>query len=211
MSYSIYTNEELLEKLKGENSSAASSEIYNRFFSVLFQFAIRMTKESMLAEDIVHDVFTKFYNNPPNVNIKLDAYLYQAVKYTFIDIINKTKSQAKYIQSLTTDAYDVSYSIDDQLIVKELEIRIYRAIENFPPKMKEIFLLSRKMEMNHKEIAAMLKIKEATVARQISNGIIRLYAKLLFLILFVKVIIIFQKNPILHKLFNYFIDSKNIF
>ena len=55
----------------------------------------------------------------------------------------------------------------DQLQHRELESIIQQAIRALPKKRKEIFLLSRKEELTHKEIAALLDVAPKTVENQI--------------------------------------------
>jgi len=40
-----------------------------------------------------------------------------------------------------------------------------------PPKMREVFELSRKEHLNHREIAWKLEISEQTVSKQITNAL----------------------------------------
>jgi len=49
-----------------------------------------------------------------------------------------------------------------------------------PPKMREIFELSRKEYLSHKEIAEKLGISEQTVSKQVSNALKILRTKLGF-------------------------------
>lgn len=58
---------------------------------------------------------------------------------------------------------------DQQLIAKELARQIEREIESLPPRIKEIFKLSREKHQSHKEISEQLNISDKTVKKQISN------------------------------------------
>ncbi|MNY44980.1 RNA polymerase sigma factor [compost metagenome] len=55
---------------------------------------------------------------------------------------------------------------------------IDREIASLPPKMKEVFLMSRKDNLSHKEIADKLGIAEPTVKKQVNNALKTLRVKL---------------------------------
>ncbi|MNH46718.1 RNA polymerase sigma factor [compost metagenome] len=55
---------------------------------------------------------------------------------------------------------------------------IDREIASLPPKMQEVFLMSRKDNLSHKEIADKLGITEPTVKKQVNNALKTLRVKL---------------------------------
>ncbi|MNT81059.1 RNA polymerase sigma factor [compost metagenome] len=55
---------------------------------------------------------------------------------------------------------------------------IEKGIAELPPKMREVFELSRKHIMSHKEIAEQLNISEQTVRKQVNNALKILRSKL---------------------------------
>jgi RNA polymerase sigma-70 factor (ECF subfamily) len=55
---------------------------------------------------------------------------------------------------------------------------IDREIDALAPKMREIFLLSRRSNLSHKEIAQKLGIAEPTVKKQVNNALKTLRVKL---------------------------------
>lgn len=64
-----------------------------------------------------------------------------------------------------------SYNIEEELQAKELNNYIDKIIEELPPKQQEIFILSRKENLSHKEIAELLNISERTVEVHIARAI----------------------------------------
>jgi RNA polymerase sigma factor, sigma-70 family len=61
------------------------------------------------------------------------------------------------------------------LNIVELTNRIDKSIEHLPEECRKIFILSRKEELSHKEIAAQLGISENTVKVQIYRALIKMH------------------------------------
>ncbi len=55
---------------------------------------------------------------------------------------------------------------------------IEKEIGALPPKMREVFELSRKENLSHKEIAEKLNLSEKTVKKQVNNSLKILRSKL---------------------------------
>ncbi|MNR38302.1 RNA polymerase sigma factor [compost metagenome] len=59
----------------------------------------------------------------------------------------------------------------DQLNERDLATAIEREIQSLPPRMKQVFELSRKENLSYKEIAERLGTSEETVKKQVHNSI----------------------------------------
>ena len=72
-----------------------------------------------------------------------------------------------------------NYSVTDHRIrEKQLTELINKGIADLPDKMREIFELSRKNSLSHKQIAAQLNLSEQTVKKQVNNALRILRTKL---------------------------------
>ena len=100
-------------------------------------------------------------------------------------IIEKTFNENFYKLSVLS-AYEQSnidsYNIEEELQAKELNNYIDKIIEELPPKQQEIFILSRKENLSHKEIAELLNISERTVEVHIARAIRHIKSRLEYLI-----------------------------
>lgn len=70
------------------------------------------------------------------------------------------------------------YVTDQQLLEQELKEAIEKEIALLPPKMREVFELSRKQDLSYKEIADQLHISDKTVKKQVNNALHILREKL---------------------------------
>jgi len=164
----------LLNLLRDGNAEAFNI-LYNRYSPILYVHACRMLRDSDLAKDIVHDLFTMLWYRRDDIRIdsSLKSYLYRAVRNRVLDLFAKEKVRINYQKQIIS-----SKEIDDMqespFQTKELEGIIEVELQRLPEQMRNVFLLSRLEEKSYKEIAAELHIAEGTVKKQIYLALKRL-------------------------------------
>jgi len=170
---------ELLGLLKS-GSQAAYTEIYDRYQGLLFVYACKITREENEAADIVQEVFIYLWDKRAQIRFRtsLASYLYSAVRYKFFNLLDHKKVRADYASSLQEFMNKGHAETDHALREKDLARLIEKEIALLPPKMREIFELSRKAHLSHKEIAGKLGLSEKTVKNQVNNALKELRVKL---------------------------------
>lgn len=163
---------ELVTLLK-EGDEAAFTEIYNRHWKLIYAHVYKMLRDEDDAKDIVQEVFGNLWIKAAAIksNANISGLLYTAARNKVFDLIEKNKVRNDYIGEIASFISDAANEqvtgIDEKRILEILE----REIQKLPPKMREIFELSRKEELSHKEIAAKLGISEQTVKKQVQNAL----------------------------------------
>lgn len=167
-----YCDDILIAQVK-EGSKAAFNEIYKRYWAVLYRHARRMIKVEEESQDIIQDIFESLWRNRESLEIKgsLSSYLYSAVRYKIFDLLDKGKVRNNYFEKLEDFINNGTYTIDHVLIEKELSEQIEREVKFLPKKMREVFELSRKEHLSHKEIAERLSLSDQTVKKQIHKAL----------------------------------------
>lgn len=156
-----------------EGDYAAYSLIYELYWSVLLQHAIRMLRDEDEAKDVVQDVFTMLWAKRDELYLSgpLSAFLYASLRNKILNQIDRSKVRAKYISSLGSFIEAGGYAADEKVMVHELAKIIEEGIAALPPKMREVFELSRVHHLSHQEISEHLNISGNTVKKQINNAI----------------------------------------
>ncbi|MBB2148332.1 RNA polymerase sigma factor [Pedobacter gandavensis] len=180
MSYNITDgDQELLQLLQG-GSREAYLQVYKKYQRLLFLYAFRKLNNQEEAEDVVQEVFISFWDKCSKLSaeVSIAGYLYRAVRNRALNIFAHREIENKYLESLDT-FLESNYESADTLI-RERQIRalITAEIERLPPKMREIFELSRNGHLSYKEIALELDISEYTVGTQIKRALKVLRTKL---------------------------------
>jgi len=165
----------LIEIVAG--NELAFRQLYHHFYKKLLQFAFILTKNKETAEELVEDVFIKFWKNRKNAGAirNLKIYLYTATKNTCLNYISSKASE-----SITRpfDAVNIELSgpicPEKLLIYKETFGKIKNAIETLPPRCKMIFKLIREDGLKYKEVAEILNLSPHTVDAQMTIAIRRI-------------------------------------
>ncbi|WDF77134.1 RNA polymerase sigma-70 factor [Mucilaginibacter sp. KACC 22773] len=177
--YKSYSDFELAELLQS-GDQLAYTEIYNRFHGALYIHVFNKLRNREEARDIVHELFSSLWYNCRNLSLKttLSGYLYTSARYKIFDFISHKDVESKYIQSIGKFIEQDDCITDHLVREKELNAMIENEIAALPPRMREIFELSRKQNFTHKEIAELLGLSEKTVKKQVNNSLKVLRSKL---------------------------------
>jgi len=178
----VYSNlpDTVLTSLLKERDQLAFTEIYNRHWKLIYAHVYKMLRDEDDAKDIVQEVFGNLWIKAASIksNLNIAGLLYTAARNKVFDLIEKNKVRSDYIGEIASFVSDPLNekvdAIDEKRILEILE----REIQKLPPKMKEIFELSRKEDLSHKEIAAKLNISEQTVKKQVQNALKAIKPKL---------------------------------
>lgn len=177
--YSAYTDQELAALLR-EGDGMAYTEIYDRYWPVMFRHSRKMLRDDDEAIDVVQDIFTTLWAKAAETvfTTSIRSFLYSATRNKVIDLINRNKVKTNYLADLQ-EFYDKGEFLTEDIIrEKELMNRIEMEVAKLPAKMRKIFELSRKHHLSYKEISEITDVAEGTVKKQVHNAIKILRLKL---------------------------------
>ena len=148
---------------------------YNSFCN----YAHVIIKDAAAAEDIVQEIFIDFWKKHGNkeLEFKAENYLVRAIKFKCIDFIRKQTVHRNYVNETQQLSPGVG---EDVAGTNDVDIKVVLdlAIEDLPPKTKEVFVLSKITRLSYKEIALKLDISEKTVENQMARAFKHLRIKL---------------------------------
>jgi len=179
------TDQDLAILLK-EGNHAAYAELYKRYYRLLFVHAYKRLGDEDHAKDIIQELFTKIWEKRETFYLKssFSGYFFTSINNRIIDHFLKEGVKEKYINSFACFLEQGESKADYLVREKQLAALIENEIGQLPQKMREIFELSRKHHLSHKEIAERLSLSEKTVDRQVSNALMRLKDKFLLFFIF---------------------------
>jgi len=151
---------------------------------VFSSFAAKYISNSSICEDIVQDIFIKFWENRKTfLNIfAVKAFFYKSIRNSCLDYIKHQKVEDKYAEYSIAQNNSVQYFWED-VIKKEAHGIVYEEINKLPEMSKKVLLLALQDKSNE-EIAADLGITINTVKTHKSRAYKVLRGKLAGLVLF---------------------------
>ena len=161
--------------LIGEDDRAAFSELYNRYWQLLYQTAWNVLRDQESCMEVTQEVFVWLWDHRKGLQINsLPSYLKAAVKYKITDILRSNKVREACFINL--DELDIAnlFLEDDPLELKELKLVIAQMSAKLPARARLIFELSRNEQLSNREISRKLGISEKTVENQITIALKKL-------------------------------------
>jgi RNA polymerase sigma-70 factor (family 1) len=179
VTYSTCTDDELSLLLK-DGDQQAYAIIYDRYKFLLYAHAFKKLQDREEARDVVQEVFVKLWNKRAQIDPRsnLAGYLYTTLRNTILNLFAHKEVQTRYTNSMAVYFTQEYAPTDHKIRTCQLAELIDREIAALPAKMHQVFVLSRKANLNRKEISQQLGISEATVDRQIANALKLLRARL---------------------------------
>ena len=126
-----------------------------------------MVNDKMLCEDIVQNVFMKFFENYKNIRNKESSkyWIYTTVRNEIFTYFRTKKSRADQFNVLDTDELEITSEINVENIYEQNEIRnhIMNILEKLPFAQREVYLLKEYGELSYREISHVMNIDEELV------------------------------------------------
>lgn len=178
-------------KKEPDNLDARFEQFYAANFPRVKNFARLLTKSDEDAEDIAQNLFLKLWTRPElwqEGQETMTAYLYTITRNEIFNLFKHQKVAQEYETKMIHDQLigelcDEDTSLLDNLYYKEMLLLIQMALNQLPPRRKQVFEMSRFEGLSHKEIAEKLQISQRTVEDHIYQTLIELRRVLMFVIL----------------------------
>lgn len=158
-------------------SEAELEKLIDTFQGPLIKHAFFITGSMQDAEDIVQEVFIKFYHQSPTLieASKTKSYLYRMVYNAGIDCIRKkTKNHLVDLQTVTNlPAEKLNGSREKHLLHNEF-LRIKKLLDKIPGEQSEVIRMRTISDLSFVEIARLLSLPVTTVKSRFKYGIDKL-------------------------------------
>lgn len=126
-----------------------------------------MLGDKMMCEDIVQNVFIKFFENMYRIrnSQRVDVWLFKTTRNEIYTIFRNKRTHVDQYSVLDADEIDVdsSVKIAEDFELKELNQLVMKELDKIPIEQRDVFLLKEYSGFSYKEIAEMMKIDEDLV------------------------------------------------
>ena len=162
----------LVERLRNKDKRAFEL-VFRENYGIMKIYAMRFLDDREDAEEIVQDVFFKFWEKCESLasDSSIKSYLYRSVHNTCLNHIKHQKvkdTYRQYILYLMEKEHEDAPWDQDRT---DRQARIREEIDKLPPRCSEIFKLSRYEGLKYHEIAEHLEISIKTVEVQMGKAL----------------------------------------
>jgi RNA polymerase sigma-70 factor (ECF subfamily) len=155
---------ELVKRLRASDHSAFKI-VFDTWQDAIFKFLYYRTNDTQAAEDLLQDVFLKFWNarESLNENQSIKNYLYTIADNLVLNQWRHLKVVARHERE--HEMKEVSVTENPQFVLEEQEwrVKLQQAIDALPEKPRVVFLMSRMEDLSYQEIAERLSLSIKTV------------------------------------------------
>ncbi len=157
----------LIKRISSHSDEEAARELFNIFHPRLVRFAIFYTTSIHEANDIVSEVFIKFFRRLKKIREIRDVqfYLYKSVKNQCLTHIKRKKRNVS-LDDLDWENASYSFELNNpesELLNRELVNRIEESINNMPLKRKMVYKMIVIEGLKYKEAAGILGLSVKTI------------------------------------------------
>ena len=171
----VHTNQDTLLLIKlSEGCSDAFDELYEKYWSHVFDEAYKRLGNRDQAKDIAQEVFTSMWTRGTETLIEnLPAWLYKVTKN---QVYKQMQKQERFvpIPDLLAELEGHDGWADTALVAKEL-LRAYEAlIASLPDQQRIIFRMRYQDELSPDEIALKLNLSPKTIRNHLGRALLKL-------------------------------------
>ena len=167
----------LFEKMQRGDTSALEY-FFREYTDVLYYRALGFVKDNLAAEDIVQEVFIRFWQLRKNLKItdSVPGYLCKAVDHRCHNYLEHLKVKHRYEESQKWEEVmeEVSEDEEELNIMRE---RLKMFVDSLPEKCREIFILACIEGLKYKQVAEKLDVSVNTVKTQLKSAYSKLRAE----------------------------------
>ena len=157
--------------------AAAFEELVRRYDRAVLRLALHITGSEQDAQDIYQEVFLRAYQSLPRFRFECSFYtwLYRITSNLCLDYLRKRQRSQKHVSVMVSaegeqrDALDLvpdcspAHNPERQLMSRELQGRIQRALGTLSPRERVVFDLKHAQGLRLRSIAGILKTSEGAV------------------------------------------------
>lgn len=164
------TDSQLLEQSSSGNRDAFRV-LYDRYRPKVYSYALRITLSPELAEDIVHDVFLKLWNNGGMEVENVVGFLRVVTRNHTLKILRKQVLEERVAASAAIQQPACHSCTDDAIAYQEARETLFGAIARLSPQRKQVFLLCKDEGLKYEEVAQRMNLSPLTVKTHMQHAL----------------------------------------
>jgi RNA polymerase sigma-70 factor (ECF subfamily) len=177
-------------------NDSAFEQLFKTYYKALHAYANMILKDIEAAEEIVQNMFLKFWEKREllNAQTSIKAYLYKCVYNDSLNYLKHEKVKTKYRDFTEKTMDTLTEAASSKVELSELQLKLNAALNDLPEQCRTIFQMSRFEELKYREIAEQLGLSIKTVENQMSKALKILRVKLSDFLILILLGIMYYKD-----------------
>ena len=169
---------ELLARVRSGDEGAFDT-VFRSWYPVLVRVAGALLHDTDAAEEVAQDVMHELWRRRQllDADVSLRAYLLRSIRNRSLNFLRHLRVRRE-TQGDIEESYNAPIASDQPLVAKELSDAVHQALDELPPRCREVFDLSRTHGLKYAEIAEALEISQKTVEAQMGKALKHLRERL---------------------------------
>jgi RNA polymerase sigma-70 factor (ECF subfamily) len=165
MNYQSLNNETSLLKRVSEGDQSAFNVIYRFYLDRVYSLSYNILKKKHLADEVVQDVFTKFWQQGDSVSKieNLHAWLRTLTRNTTLKMLRHQVLLTRVNKEQNIDWQTHPYTPEDDIFFKDAKEILLAAISTLPPQQQKTYILCHINGLSYEEAARELQLSKLTV------------------------------------------------
>ncbi len=140
--------------------------LYEEYSARIYGNVLKMVKDPETAQELLQDIFVKVWEKRGLITPgrPWGPYLFQIARNHVCDYFRKEASNKKLEAHLMAANNEAYTHIEEEIIYKESQQLLWRAIEKLSPQRRQVFTLCRIEGKSYFEISHLLGISTSTVS-----------------------------------------------
>lgn len=168
-------NEQLLFQAISKGEEPAFRQLFDIYKRKLFGLAVSITKSTVLAEELLQEVFTSLWvSRHLLANVKDPAaYIYQSAYRKLRQLVKKEQHQQVILEAIKTQSELPPPQNDPeiQLLLSETRRVLAEAVNSLSDQKRKIYQMAKVDGLSYKEISATLNISPNTVRNHLVEAV----------------------------------------
>lgn len=158
----------------------AYQQLYKHFYQPLILFATAMVTSKEVAEELYSDLLLKLWTMDERLATidNLKVYLYRSIKNASLNYLEQQNRRPVVSLEVQPVEKPQAAFMGDEVLKKEFQVRLQKAIAALPPKGRMVYLLIKEEGMSYKQVAEILSISPNTVEGHMTTALRRITASL---------------------------------
>ncbi|UNY98640.1 RNA polymerase sigma-70 factor [Zhouia spongiae] len=150
----------------------AFEKVYNTYFQKVYGIILKYTRDQTFADDLLQDVFIKFWNNRSKIasDLTIEHQLFVLTRSVVFNFLKKSVREKQLMEEYREIHPVVNGARNDEFEQKKIQ-KLNQLIEALPEKQQKVFTMHKLEGLSYEEIAEHLNISKNTVSSHMTAAL----------------------------------------